>query len=206
MSPASVRSIHPTETSSPATKAPKPNVPDEVKVEELVEGDPGYMTDVDVVHPYELEEAVSESEENSDNPDDTESDSDVTRLLSKLDCEDSAEAEFEKKRRAKHARRRTNSRVFKRSHSQSMRGDMEATDSDAMADQDLSTSKRRLRRRVRGPRGMEVVSKNTLESSPELGGLAPPPELFERRNVVNENEIGTRDEASGDAMDIDHSE
>ena len=60
-SPAStVGSIHPADTHSPAKKAAKRSVPDNITVEELAEGDAGYSADIDVVYPEELEENDSD--------------------------------------------------------------------------------------------------------------------------------------------------
>ncbi|KAK3065743.1 hypothetical protein LTR53_018084, partial [Teratosphaeriaceae sp. CCFEE 6253] len=103
----------------------------------------------------------------------------VARRLSRLHCTDAeAEAQFQLGRRRRRLSKRLGSRVFKRSHSQSATGhgageragggegegeggegeggDLEDgispdLDPDAMGDQDLAASRRRLRRRVRGP-------------------------------------------------------
>ena len=95
-SPASAKSIQPLETSSPAKKAPTPSSADEdnVKVQELVEGDVGYLTDIDVVYPEELEEADSDTE---DDPSTSESDDDITGTFSRLDCQDYQQASFKGK-------------------------------------------------------------------------------------------------------------
>jgi len=166
-SPASISSIHPAETTSPAKKAAKRDVPSGVKVEELAEGDIGYITDVDDVFPEELEEATSDESEEDTDAESVESDTGISERFEQLDFEDSEEAEFEKKRREKHLRRRTNSRVFKRTHSQSIKSEAEVTDEDAMPDHDLTSSARRLKRRTQGPDGIFAVFDDAPKSSPE---------------------------------------
>lgn len=146
-SPAS--SIHPAETSSPARKLAKRAATDTITVEELVEGDIGYLTDIDVVYPEELEEVEDALDWDSEADADAESESGISTNLAKLRCDD--EAEMQKRRRERRLSRRTGSRVFKRSHSQSIKGDTDATDSDGINDQDVEVGARRLRRRVRGP-------------------------------------------------------
>ena len=202
-SPASARSIHPAETSSPAKRAPKRCIKDDVTVEELTEGDAGYITDIDVVYPHELEEVESDSGDDSDGSDGDESDNGITGRLSRLDCEDSPEGQFEKKRREKHLRKRKDSRLFKRSHSQTVKSDTEAVDPYAMADHDLYGSARRLRRRVRGPLDVKAVSENTQRSSPEHRGLAPAAQIQERQRVRCDSESSAQELASGEAMDVD---
>lgn len=202
-SPASIHSIHPTETVSPAQKAEKRNVEDGVSVEELTEADAGYIADVDIVYPEELEEPISEGEQyiSSSNDD---SDIDISQPFSRLDCVDGAEIEFEMQRRAKHVRKRTDSRVFKRTHSTSVKSDMEITDSDAMADHDRTSSARRLRRRTHGQSGVKVVYDEASQASPSIG----------RSFVVNdgnENYCGRREgdtetSSATDAMEVDESD
>ncbi|KAK3709960.1 hypothetical protein LTR37_010579 [Vermiconidia calcicola] len=208
-SPASARSIQPAETTSPAKRAAKRRqVQDDVKVEELTEGDAGYTTDLDVVYPEELEEVESDSDneyESSDDDDDNDPGTGIADRLSRLGCDDSPEAEFEKKRRENRLRKRKDSRVFKRSHSQSVKGDTEATDSDAMGDHDLTASARRLRRRVGGPTEVKVLFDDAPRGSPETGGLASPAEIRERRRVGNGSESSVAEIAVGDVMDVDDS-
>jgi len=150
-SPASVRSLHPAETISPARGKTTPIPQDNVKVEELHEGDPGYATETDVTYPDGLEEFESglshedaSSDENGSGSDDV-----FASNFSRLECDDRARAAFEKKQRELSARKRADSRVFKRSHSASFESESELSDPDAMADQDRTSSARRLRRRVR---------------------------------------------------------
>ncbi|GAB7360368.1 hypothetical protein MBLNU230_g8326t1 [Neophaeotheca triangularis] len=153
-SPAS--SIHPAETSSPAKKAAKRLAEDSVKVEELVEGDVGYLTDLDVVYPEELEEMSGASgleDDDATDSDRSEMEGGLSRHMSRLHCADE-ERETERRRKERHAARRQGSRLFKRSHSQSVTTDAmsDTTNPDALPDQDLEGTRRRLRRRVRGPR------------------------------------------------------
>lgn len=204
-SPASIKSLHPAETSSPAKKVHKRSAEDNIKVEELTEGDVGYMTDIDLVYPEELEEAESASdEEHPSSSDNHESDDGIVRHFSRLGCEDTTvEAAFEKKRRQKHLKKRKNSRVFKRSHSQSAKGDSEATDPDAMGDHDLDASTRRLRRRVRGPEGTKVGFDDIPRSSVEPEGLAPSAPIRERWQPLHSSGSGMDDGATDDAMDVD---
>lgn len=204
-SPASAKSIHPTETSSPAKKAAKQQVEDGIWVEELTEGDAGYITDVDVVYPEELEEVESDSEHDSDSADaDSESGDEISSRLSRLECDDSPEAEFEK-RRAEHRRKRRDSRIFKRSHSQSVKSDTDVTDPEAMADHDVAASARRLRRRVRGPNEANAGMDGVIRSSSQLFGLASSPEFNDRPSTAGDSERSERDQDEHDVMDVDDS-
>ncbi|KAK0335744.1 hypothetical protein LTR02_013906 [Friedmanniomyces endolithicus] len=178
-SPASI--IHPTETVSPPKKhAAKRQATerDSVKVEELAESDPAYLSDdVSIVYPASLEEASGLSTANSEYGDDELSSSasddletrdvasdaagtEITHRMSRLRCAD--EAEFEAGRMQRRLSKRMSLRVFKRSHSQSVKGPPEGmveevVDVEGMGDQDLEASARRLRRRVRGPEGGGAV-------------------------------------------------
>lgn len=170
-SPAS--SIHPAETTSPAKKAAKRAALDNVRVEELADGDVGFLTDMDVVYPEELEEVpTSDGDDELSSSDGEHSDSGIARRLSRLRCGDeNAEAVFEKGRRLRRMSKRMGSRIFKRSHSQSVKSDTDITDADAMDDQDVAASQRRLRRRVRGPREAALVFDDIPRTSPEAGSV-----------------------------------
>ena len=196
-SPASAKSIQPIETESPATKAAREQV------------DAGYMTDVELVYPHELEEVESDSENDSDSDGDSESGDGISSRLSRLGCDDSPEAEFEKKRRAEHLRKRRDSRIFKRSHSQSVKSDdTDVTDPDAMADHDVLASARRLRRRVHGPTEANAGMDGVVRSSSQLFGLASSPEFLERQNNAAEVELSEREpdaSSDDDAMEVDGS-
>lgn len=159
-------STHPTETISPARKIVKRSSIDNIKVEELVEGDVGYVTDVDVVYPDELEENSTDS-----NSEDTMSDaSDVeaaglTRRLSRLRCGDDREVEFEQLRQRLHLDRRAGPRPYKRSHSQSVSHEVAPPDPEGMDDHDVAASRRRLRRRTRGPSDVSTENPGILAVS-----------------------------------------
>lgn len=198
-SPAStVGSIHPAETSSPAKKAAKRAASDNIQVEELAEGDIGYMTDIDVVYPDELEEmSTSSSDEDRDATDASENDSSLlTRKLSRLRCGDDQEVNFEQIRRQKHIDKRAGIRNFKRSHSQSVKSETDVTDVDALADHDLGSTQRRLRRRVRGPREA-VALEDLLRSSPEASNASAATDGYYPQHEVPATA------AESDDMDVD---
>lgn len=154
------RSNSPTSTSSSKhaerlhrrTKALKRLTEDHVRVEELADGDEGYSADIDVVFPHELEEAGSDSDGPVSDPSQDESDDSITNDFSRLRCEGSTRG-FKSGRRHREldTRERAASRVFKRSHSQSTKDDPAPSDSDAMADHDLSSGAKRPRRRTVSP-------------------------------------------------------
>ncbi|CAK4031751.1 Hypothetical predicted protein [Lecanosticta acicola] len=199
-SPASnAGSIHPADTDSPAKKAAKRTVPDNITVEELAEGDVGYITDIDVVYPEELEE-VSEDGSNDDRNTATDiSDSEatgLTRKLSRLRCGDDQEVDFEHLRRRRHLEKRNGTRNFKRSHSQTVKSETEIADSDGLDDHDIESTRRRLRRRVRGPREVGVAFEDLLRSSPEIGSRGLTPDGY-----VEEPSVTSQ--AEDDVMDVD---
>lgn len=169
-----------------------------------MEGDAGYITDIDVVYPEELEERTSSIGEH-DNSDDEGNDSDtgISRRFQQLACEDSEEAAFERKRRESHVRKRASSRLFKRSHSQSIKSDTEASDAEAMGDHDLSSSVRRLRRRVRGPSGIEIFD-DVPRSSPEPGsaGLSAPFHVHQRVRMEESPDSSSASDSDPEAMEI----
>ncbi|WPH00385.1 Hypothetical protein R9X50_00321200 [Acrodontium crateriforme] len=180
-SPAS--SIQPTETSSPSKKAAKrravaDNDNDNIKVEELVEGD-SYFTDIEVIYPDELEEVETESdsfESYTDDGDEGAETSGLTRRLSRLRCGDDTEVDFEKERRERHLHRRTESRLFKRTHSESVKSNSEVVDAEAMADHDNKRGQRRLRRRVRGPNDSDQEASSSVygANSSARSSVEPP--------------------------------
>lgn len=203
-SPASISSIQPAETTSPAKKIARRSAEDHVRVEELVEGDLGYATDLDVVYPEELEEKTSSTnEDESSNDEGDESETGISQRFQELGCHDSDEAEFEKKRREKHLRHRTNSRLFKRSHSQIIKSDSEVSDIEAMADHDLNSSARRLRRRVGEASGIEVFEEGPRSSpEPRSAALAPPIQMREpAQQRGNQSESSSESDHAGDPMD-----
>jgi hypothetical protein len=199
------------ETASPAKKVSRRHVSedtDEVVVQELTEGDVGYAADSETVYPHELEEVESSSDtdspsESEGGDDESDSGDGIADQLSRLECEDDAEVEFEKKRREKHVRRRTNSRVFKRPHSLTINPEMEVVDSDAMGDHDLPESARRLRRRVRGPaeEGEEYNDSGISSPEPGSGRLAPAAEIHDQRTYENDGHVAGA--AAHELMDLD---
>lgn len=204
-SPASSLSIQPTETSSPAKKTEKASTKDDLRVTELVEGDAGYITDIDVVYPEELEEAESETDDEQSNSAHNEPEEEIADRLLRLACDDDEEAVFERKRKEKRLRKRRESRIYKRSHSQSVKSDSEAVDKDAMADHDFNSSARRLRRRVNGPTELSNDT-TTTGSLNESGRLAPAAEIRDGRygSGVTGSDVVARE--NNDVMDVDDSE
>lgn len=176
-SPAS--SIHPTETTSPpkklASKLKTDDVLDTVRVEELTETEIAFMGQTELILPSGFEEYEDIEREDIEHSDGSESDaagSDaaMAHKLSQLYCEDaSGEAEMRRARRQRRLSKRAGYRIFKRSHSQSVKSDSEVTDTDARDDHDLSSKARRLRRRVNGPNQtiVEMMSGEDEEMSPE---------------------------------------
>lgn len=201
-SPAStVGSIHPADTDSPAKKAPRRSADlplDDIKVEELVEGDLGYMTDMDVVYPEELEEISSGDSELEELGLNDVSDSEATRItrrLSRLRCGDDSEFQFEQERRKGHIYKRRFSRMFKRTHSQSAKSDTELADIDALDDHDHNPPTRRLRRRVEGPYEADDAFGLRLRRSPDVSSVSTAPGSAAEEDLVLPIEI--------DAMDVD---
>ncbi|EME42491.1 hypothetical protein DOTSEDRAFT_73358 [Dothistroma septosporum NZE10] len=170
-SPAStVGSVHPADTHSPAKKAAKRSVPDNITVEELAEGDAGYSADIDVVYPEELEENDSDNSD-SDRFSDTEEDESegLPEVLSNLHVNE--ERAFWEGRNQKRSEKRASLRSYKRSHSQSVKSDApDPADIDAKNDHDHKSGQRRQRRRVQGPRETGLAHEIPLPSSPEPGG------------------------------------
>ncbi|EME80722.1 uncharacterized protein MYCFIDRAFT_215717 [Pseudocercospora fijiensis CIRAD86] len=176
-SPASnAGSLHPTETVSPGKKPNKRIATDSIRVEELAEGDAGYMGDLDVVNPDEVEEIDSSDGDSlyddqhtaSADDHDTEAEN-LTRKMSQVRFGDDRDAVFERLRQRRTREKRADSRLFKRSHSQSVKSETEVTDFDAMPDQDRESTKRRLRRRTKGPDDADLVFDDLPRSSPSVG-------------------------------------
>lgn len=162
-------STHPAETISPAKKIAKRSSADNIKVEELTEGDMGYMTDVDVVYPDELEENSTDSDNEDTMTDISDAEAaGLTRRLSRLRCGDDRDVEFEQIRQQIHLDKRI-PRTYKRSHSQSVRNEAAPPDPEAMADHDVRISQRRLRRRTRGPSDAPTDISGGLPPSPTSG-------------------------------------
>lgn len=192
-SPAS--SIHPAETTSPAKKVVKRSSRDNIRVEELTEGDLGYATDIDVIYPEELEEYDSESSSSEyDGPDTPNA---MARRLSRLTCNDD---EGTAQRRQRHLRRRAGSRLFKRTHSQSVESDGEELEPEQLDAHDVGSSARRLRRRVRGPgQRSSLVFEDIPRSEPDAGAVdtGSSPEQTREREVFGGLLMGE------DSMEVD---
>lgn len=206
-SPAStIGSIHPAEIDpSPAKKAAKRAATDDIKVEELAEGDVGYLTDIDVVYPEELEEISSgDSDEDGNATDVSENDATkLTRKLSRMRCGDDQEVDFEQRRRQRHIEKRAGNRIFKRTHSQSVKSEGEVADSDALDDHDLGSSQRRLRRRVRGPREAGIAFEDLLRSSPEASNASAGTDVYYPQRIEHSPEGANPIVVESDGMDVD---
>lgn len=191
-------STHPTDTISPAKKMAKRSSTDNIKVEELSEGDLGYLTDVDVVYPDELEEQSTDSDDEEGTMTDI-SDSEaagLTRRLSRLRCGDDRELDFEQWRQQVHLDKRVCPRTYKRSHSQSVRNESSLPDPEAMADHDVGISQRRLRRRTRGPA-------DAPRDIPGVHPVSPASGSGYVTAVEGEAEIGSPAMPDEEAMDVD---
>lgn len=204
-------SIHPTETVSPSKPVGVPSeVPSTVIVQELVEGHPDYLADIELVYPDELEEYDNASGLMSDISD-SEEDSDyvMSNRMSQLQCEDKAgEAKMQRIRKERRLSKRLARRPFKRRHSQSGKSESEATDVDAMDDQDLASSARRLRRRTKGPDVAACHPDLSLSLSPDSSQPPSPsiPRFGGRRQTVVQRErrggdVSVEALSSDDAMD-----
>lgn len=127
----------------------------DITVEELTDGDPGYASEIEVVHPDELEEPDtgserSDAEDQSQESDDKkDSDAAIIARLRRLRCQDARTARYEEQQEQQ--KDSFSSSGQKRTHSESLGTDTEAESVDALDDQDRKASARRLRRRVRGP-------------------------------------------------------
>lgn len=206
-SPAS--SIHPAETSSPAKKLLKRANGDTIRVEELNDSDLGYLTEVDLVYPEELEECEADSDYEHHEADAEDSDSGISGRFSKLHCDErKEEAEMTKKRKERRLSRQTGSRVFKRSHSQSVKSESDVTDTDALDDQDVEASARRLRRKVGAPaEGFRMVFEDIRSSSePEsTTGSAGEGrrEIDRKRSPFYAKLTGEQSPGDADAMEVE---
>lgn len=106
-----------------------------------------YNSETEVVLPDKLEEASSEkaAEER------LEADTNIIGTFKKLTCDSGSDSDDEQARRYRQKKKRWSAGIFKRTHSQSVEGDSDIDDSEALDDHDVGASARRLRRRVRGP-------------------------------------------------------
>lgn len=208
-SPASVQSIHPVETISPRKLQEQINDQSSVQVEELHEGDAGYITDTELIYPEELEEprspthsqaSLSSSSSSSSDAEESE----ITHHFSRLGCADGGESPLERRRRLQRKRKCAESRVFKRPHSLSVQGDAEMTDTDGMPDHDRSASARRLRRRVRGPSQVQVVFEATPPPSRGSDAAARASPGIGPSNWHDRGK-GIASRSADDTMDVDES-
>lgn len=153
-------------------KRPARRVDDAEFVLEELDSDPSYDSDIEVVRPDHYEDAKSDKsggklEEHG--------------LLDKfkdLRCQEGSSDEEEQQRLYRRKKKRWSAGIFKRSHSQSVEGDSSYSDNDPL--DDVDTSARRLRRRVRGPGDRSSLifedkgfsnSNNIVEVDEEDGGV-----------------------------------
>ncbi|KAF2711559.1 hypothetical protein K504DRAFT_475379 [Pleomassaria siparia CBS 279.74] len=110
---------------------------------EELDSDPGYDSAIEVIHPDHYEDAWSDSgEERLDG-------SGIIDKFRGLHCEEGSSEEDERLRRYRKKKKRWSAGIFKRTYSQSVEGDSSYSDNDPL--DDVDSSARRLRRRVRGP-------------------------------------------------------
>ncbi|KAF1916353.1 hypothetical protein BDU57DRAFT_516418 [Ampelomyces quisqualis] len=110
---------------------------------EELESDPGYDSDVEVVHPDHCEDAESDTSASRIGK------NEVYERLKELHLDLESSDDDEQERRYRQKKKRWSAGVFKRSHSQSVEGDSSYSDNDPL--DDVNPKARRLRRRVRGP-------------------------------------------------------
>ena len=245
--------IYPAETAGPAKRRPakRPNllVDSELEVYELHACDLEYPSDDDeaLVYPEEVQSSVASSAVNSSGEDgvgeaadvdgddelsdlsmsgsEDEGEEGIERKFKRLHCADRAgEVEFEKGRRRRRESKRGGRRLFKRSHSESVRGgtaepaeEVAMDDVVAVDDQDAAGSQRRLRRRTKGPEELVIGSKLSGEGGRgradtliETATSSPvSPTMFKGNSVKmgsaddsNENDDGD-DEDDNEDMDVD---
>ncbi|KAF2007680.1 hypothetical protein P154DRAFT_626 [Amniculicola lignicola CBS 123094] len=105
--------------------------------------DPGYDGEIEILRPDQYEDARSERSVGKP---------EQNGLLDKfkdLHCEPDSSDEEEQRRIYRKKKKRWSAGIFKRTHSQSVEGDSSYSDNDPL--DDVDSSARRLRRRVRGP-------------------------------------------------------
>jgi hypothetical protein len=160
VSPAS--SIHPTEASSPEQETLDRFTSDNLSIIELPDSDVGSLTDAEIVHPAELEEAEDSISETcyeaiettieTTYESDSDSDSGISSRFARLDClEQEEDYEMARKRLQRRLSKRATIQVLKRTHSQIADDDTGATDTDE-DNVDLrsgrATARRLMRRKV----------------------------------------------------------
>lgn len=108
------------------------------EIEELG-SDLGYDSDIEVLLPYQLEDADSE----------VGLEDCLLDQFKEMRCQPDSSDDEEQQRIYRRKKKRWSAGIFKRSHSQSVEGDSSYSDNDPL--DDVDSSARRLRRRVRGP-------------------------------------------------------
>jgi hypothetical protein len=143
---------------------------------EELESDPGYDSDIEVIHPSHCEDAKSDKSVSKLGK------NEVSERLKKLELDNEGSSDEEEQlRRYRQKKKRWSAGVFKRSHSQSVEGDSSYSDNDVL--DDVNPSARRLRRRVRGPcdRRMSLIfqdpgysnTNNIIEVDEPIEGMIP---------------------------------
>lgn len=110
---------------------------------EELDSDPDYDSDIEVIRPDHYEDASSDN--SGERPDGN----GFIDKFKELHCQEGSSDEDERKRKYERKKKRWSAGIFKRSHSQSVEGDSSYSDNDPL--DDVDSSARRLRRRVRGP-------------------------------------------------------
>ncbi|KAF2268503.1 hypothetical protein CC78DRAFT_372385 [Lojkania enalia] len=143
---------------------------------EELDSDPGYDSDIEVIRPSHYEDA--KSDRGGKSLEENELVDDFERLRCEVDSSDDGE---EQQRMYRRRKKRWSSGIytFKRSYSQSVEGDSSYSDNDPL--DDVDSSARRLRRRVRGPGDRSSLifedkgfanANNIMEvEEPEEGGI-----------------------------------
>jgi hypothetical protein len=114
----------------------------EFVLEEL-DSDPGYDSDIEVIRPDHCEDAMS------DNSGERIDGNGFIDKFKEMHCSEDSEEEDVRRRKYERKKKRWSAGIFKRSHSQSVEGDSSYSDNDPL--DDVDSTARRLRRRVRGP-------------------------------------------------------
>lgn len=197
--PSPAPSIHPTETCSPAKlqqQQGSTQAQDTVIVQELDDLEIAHLREVEIIYPSELEEHSEEGVAynqadagHASDSDVVESEAGIARKLARMHCDDNNadEAEMRRVRQMRRAAKRLSQRIYKRSHSTSMKSDSEVTDMDALDDHDLSRSARRLRRKV------EEVQDVDMADSPPYADLSAGDDLPTARPAQSKRLRGASD-------------
>ncbi|KAI9816559.1 MAG: hypothetical protein M1827_001691 [Pycnora praestabilis] len=131
---------------------------EEFTIEELRDSDISYGSDIEVLHPDQYEDVGSARDklenfgEDADKVD--EQRNNILSGLQMLHCDDDEGPPgptYEHDRRYRKKKKRWSAGIFKRTHSQSIGSDSDSNDSEILDAQDIGSSARRMRRRVKGP-------------------------------------------------------